>query len=660
MFLVLCALSISRARATESCSVDVSPTSVQGNTETAFTFALTNTGASTINWIKIIRPSSNFSLVNYGVSGWSISANQEFAELSGGEVLSGAPLSFNYTARIGGSEAPSANWGVSTNTGSGEVACTGSMSTAITGVADVSPPVMSETITVSDVTATAVKVGWTTNESATSVVYYGPTQDYGFTKTGSSGTEHQVTVDGLSANTTYYFYVESADSAGNTTSSDEGSFVTASAGSTGQTVTVTNTVTTTTTQTVTKIVTDTTPPVVKIDELEKRVWESAPLITGSASDDRGVAKVEYRIKEREVSWSNASLDPPSPGLRRGKWEFLPPISLDGTYVVEIRGVDVFGNVSVPKSVEFVIDQLPPTVGGGVISLGALPLSAEGGMVRVMEGVEYEVVLYEAGGADQVNLEIQNHKFQIQKMGTQGLWRGLVKFEEAGEFVSKVRAIDGALNETEREWVKFQVIPRGRVEAEKIRVYWLDPTIKQYQLWDGEEYGQQGVQVVGADQRFGWVLPSGEYYLEAESQGNKIISQKISLAKTTTISRDWEVGEPKWWEKLLKIRRLANLAVTQSHSDTVTRQLGVGRDKWIGKKSVVYLGTGELPWYSETRRRAQEWADHEGAQVVELSVQGSDDPKGEWLKKLKIGLLPQVYLVNDKGDTMDYKEGIWER
>jgi hypothetical protein len=335
----------------------------------------------------------------------------------------------------------------------------------------------------------------------------------------------------------------------------------------------------------------------------------------------------------------------SVGSKKSAWELVPPLSLDGTYTIEVRGVDVFGNVSVPKTLEFVIDQLPPTVGGVVISYGALPLYADGGIVTVMEGLEYEVVLYEEGGADEITIEIANLKFSNSQMGSQGLWRSLIKFEEVGEFVSEVKAVDGAGNETEREWVKFKVMPRLKIlqngveqKEATIRVMWLDPTTKKFQKWEQDEYGVKGL-----------VLPRGEYYLEVE--GQRVISQKIVLENTTHIGGSWEIGQASWWEQILGIRRMAELHYMIKPLDHYSiKPLSVGREQWIGKKSIVYIGTPELPWYGESKRRAEEWASREEGQLVEIEAKITDP----------YGLLPQVYLVNDRGDTQDFKEGVWER
>lgn len=676
--------------ALESCSVTMTPHIVQTTTMTNFTVTLSNTGSSSILYFEIVSPSANFSIQGKEAAGWSGTSNSSMAQFWGSSLAAGASMDFTVSVQSGGEEAASANWVVRANnvlSADGTTTCTGDTGVAIEGVRDVIAPVIGSQVTVSDVTANSVKISWTTDEASSHELYYGVGGDYDLSKIQSSfTTSHVAELSNLTADTTYTFYFLVIDASGNSSESDEVQFTTAKAGLTGTTTTVTvtqtETVTSTQTQTVTKIITDTTPPSLSIDELinpsarksknrEIEIFESAPLITGSVSDDRGVSKVEYRIMERETSWSSASLSG-EVGAKSTKWEFLPPISLDGSYIIEVRGVDVFGNVSSPKSVEFVIDQLPPTVGGGVVSYGALPLYSESSVVTVMEGREYEVVLYEAGGADQVSLDIQNNKFQFQKMGTKGLWRGLIKFEGEGEIVSRVSAVDGAENETEREWVKFRVQKAGRILQNgevisdvSIRVFWLDPTTKIYQEWKGEEYGVQHTAGSQQESRWGYVLPKGEYYLEAQVEGDRIISQKLSLDNTTTIGSDWEIGQPKWWEKIFKIRRKSDLTVTPSFAKASDGQavkpgLQVGRESWIGKKSVVFIGTEDLPWYRETMRRAEQLASEENAQLVKLELQGLDDPRGEWIEIMKVGLLPQVYLVNDKGDTVDYMEGVWER
>lgn len=652
LFLLLVGLWWTASAKAVECSASASPATLQNGSTADFTLTINNTGSDAIVWVQVIvSDTSVIGLNSVTGAGWSYADEV----LTGGSIAGGGSGSFNLnlTGLANGSSNVSTEVGDGVEGNNHSACSTGNIE--VSESVAVAPQISSINLTVGNSSATLT---WNTDVAATGSVSYGTSSGYGSSTTTASGTSHSATMSGLSASTTYHYQITVTGEGGSRSTADATFTTSAASVTTTTTTTVTNTVTNT--ATVTKIITDTTPPVVKVDSLQRTangvqqeaVYETAPLITGSVSDDRGVAKVEFRIKNREESWSTASLEG-SVGAKKMDWEFVPPVSLDGTYTIEVRGVDVFGNVSVPKVTEFVIDQLLPTVGGGVISYGALPLYAEGGVVTVLAGREYEVVLYEAGGADTVQLSIYNSQFTMQKMGTGGLWRGIVDFrsqmlDSSGEIVqSIVKAVDGAGNETEREWVKFRVMDAPNQAGE---LYYLDPTTKRFGLWEAAEYGQkQGV--------LGWYAPQGEYFV----QDGKVISQRIVMEADGWIAGEWKIGEAKWWEKLLGLRRQVQLDLLSSTEGTEpARSLLVGRERWIGKKSVVYLGTVDLPWYGESLRRAQEWAAREGAQVVELALQGADDPKGEWLEKLNVGLLPQVYLVNDRGDTVDYKEGIWER
>jgi len=88
-------------------------------------------------------------------------------------------------------------------------------------------------ITASSVTHQSATVSWTTNEAATGKVYYGTTTPLvlGTAQTLSSASllvNHSFNLTGLGAATTYYFVVESKDASGNTATSSQQSFATAS------------------------------------------------------------------------------------------------------------------------------------------------------------------------------------------------------------------------------------------------------------------------------------------------------------------------------------------------------------------------------------------------------------------------------------------------
>ncbi len=98
-----------------------------------------------------------------------------------------------------------------------------------TSAPDTTPP------TISNVQANpsfdSATITWTTDEASTSVVYYG-TSSTSLTQQAqgaSSVTSHSVSLTGLTATTTYYYKVESADAAGNVSTSAVYSFTTTAA-----------------------------------------------------------------------------------------------------------------------------------------------------------------------------------------------------------------------------------------------------------------------------------------------------------------------------------------------------------------------------------------------------------------------------------------------
>jgi hypothetical protein len=97
-------------------------------------------------------------------------------------------------------------------------------------IADATAPLLSS-VAVSGVSSTSATVSWTTNEPATSKVFFtsGTSLDLGTASSVTNNalvTNHSVTLIGLSASTTYSYAARSADSSGNVSTSGTGSFVT--------------------------------------------------------------------------------------------------------------------------------------------------------------------------------------------------------------------------------------------------------------------------------------------------------------------------------------------------------------------------------------------------------------------------------------------------
>jgi hypothetical protein len=94
---------------------------------------------------------------------------------------------------------------------------------------DATAPVISG-LSVSGVGSSSATISWATNEAATGNVYFGTSTPVGTSTaigTTTLSTAHSFTLNGLSAATTYRFFVESKDAAGNRTTTAETSFTTA-------------------------------------------------------------------------------------------------------------------------------------------------------------------------------------------------------------------------------------------------------------------------------------------------------------------------------------------------------------------------------------------------------------------------------------------------
>jgi hypothetical protein len=99
---------------------------------------------------------------------------------------------------------------------------------------DTTSPTIETGPTVTTTTSNSATITWTTNEDSDSYIEYGTTISYGEVF-GSSGvrSSHSVTLpENLSGNTTYHYRVRTRDSAGNLTTSSDGTFTTEPGGDT--------------------------------------------------------------------------------------------------------------------------------------------------------------------------------------------------------------------------------------------------------------------------------------------------------------------------------------------------------------------------------------------------------------------------------------------
>ena len=103
-----------------------------------------------------------------------------------------------------------------------DIASNGPTTSLVTNVktlaaADLSPPIITTSPTITDISDTTAVVRWTTNEPASSGISFNDGTNYRVQNDTALVTEHSVQVTGLATNTTYYLTVASKDASGNST-----------------------------------------------------------------------------------------------------------------------------------------------------------------------------------------------------------------------------------------------------------------------------------------------------------------------------------------------------------------------------------------------------------------------------------------------------------
>ena len=164
-----------------------------------------------------ISPNSSATF-NIGTEDYSIISGTSWQTLSGHISVAGSETPSISGFNFAGMTMAAAAWGLSTSSGP-----------VISSISSGSPTTTSATIT------------WTTNEAASSEVVYGTTSAYGSaTSSASLITSHSIGVIGLTASSTYHYAVVSTDSLGNTATSSDQTFTTASSPDTTSPSTPTN------------------------------------------------------------------------------------------------------------------------------------------------------------------------------------------------------------------------------------------------------------------------------------------------------------------------------------------------------------------------------------------------------------------------------------
>src|SRR3989344_179627 len=280
-----------------ACTATVSPPGLPPNSAgITVTIILQNTGDDPINFIEIQRPFFDDMTYSAGnIEGCERAESEYYTEFQNGSLAPSLSLTIGGVANTAETDGLEGSWGISaSDTGEGgQIGCEGDFSAYSNSSIDLAAPSISS-VAVSVLSTTSVRVSWTTNENAISQVDYGTSSgSYGGNVAGGTPkTSHSLTIEGLTAGTAYYVRSKSTDEAGNIGYSGEYSFTMP---------TPTQTITTETTVTITQtlqakptiiVERDVTPPSVTMATGLEGIFLKAPVVSGSATDGKGIYKVD--------------------------------------------------------------------------------------------------------------------------------------------------------------------------------------------------------------------------------------------------------------------------------------------------------------------------------------------------------------------------------
>lgn len=349
---------------TQCAANATSPTYLGTSTSQTFTFPIENNGPDDAVWVRITRPSANFTFTAGSLSGWSAAVTDSTITFTGGTLEAGTEASFSVTMTSGASEVSAQTFTVTMNEEESESNTTTCSSSASIEITDNPPTVLDiANVAVSNVAHDSVTISFDTGAESTATIDYGTTDDYGDqVEDTSSDTSHSMNITGLTANTTYHYKITATD--GDTSDeTDDATFTTALSASATSTPGPTSTPivqTTTTTRTITPTPTpDQTAPVVTLEQLPSQPYKDAPTIKGNAVDNASVSSVEYTIDNGKTWTRITSVSGLSSAT--ATYSFSPTGLTTGQGKIKVRAKDAAGNIGTSAELVLTIDQAGPTI-----------------------------------------------------------------------------------------------------------------------------------------------------------------------------------------------------------------------------------------------------------------------------------------------------------
>ncbi|MCX6732773.1 MAG: hypothetical protein NTV98_04500 [Candidatus Roizmanbacteria bacterium] len=595
------------------CDVSVSPRDVRTGSSEIFHFNVTNNGSDPITYVKVPTNLDGAVVVTGANSAdWTLATPGGADVFNSGSIAPGDSHVFDISGDATNNPR-SFSWtlGASESDGNAVFNC----NEVMINIEDAPvPTTIPEEPTPTSVPAPGISgiavaagpssatVTWKLDQTATTVVYYGTTSEYGYAASTTSDDPERVVLSNLSSSTTYHYEIQ-ASGAGGTTVVTDNAFTTAAVGSTTSTTSTATSTTTTvnTTSTITKtvVLTDTIAPIVQINTKAVKASEKAPKIEGIVTDsgliNAGISKIQYSIDSGK-SW--LLISEPN-GATKANFAFTPELSEDGNYPIKIRALDKSGNSGISSTFLVIIDRLPPRIIHSLWHVGPLLINSNmSGKSELVIGVPTHLVVQGVGGITEMKLTLGTKTFVLKNNRENGFWETTVLITDAGEWDAIIHAVDGGGSIIDKKigtivtHSNISILPSKTVTT----VWRYDAMTGQFNQWNGAPYSQNNPRGAGLN----WFLPPGSYYFSLSAPGyNTAVSNIFTLSESQVVTINAKMEKWNLWS-LLGVTSQFRVTPSTSNSESKTNVL-------VGK---------QLPWLEKNG-----W---EGKNVV-LSIIPSWDP-----------------------------------
>lgn len=713
---ILLSTGLQKASASlNSCFANFSPATTTPGSDTSAVFGITNTSDTPINWIKITSPSGNYANISSASAyRWQADTNSSDATFSTGTMDPGAGLYFSVEFMAGPVTSTPAKWTIQVSddpNGVNPISCDGDLSMNI----EVQPSVINiSNVTVADVSSSSITIKWDTDIPSTSRVSYGLDDSYGKTTALNSNlvTNHLIVLKNLQANTGYHYQVSSTTPAdGGSASSGDSTFLTAIKEFIPPTVSTSASAESIVNLKVTDPG-DKVPPAIKwTSALSQTVYQTIPSFSGEATDDSSVARVEYSV-DGGHNWLMVD-SVQGIGSKKANFSFSPKNLDDGNYQIQARVIDGGGNAVSTSVSSLVIDRLPPTIGGNLISVGPEVLLPDGsGKINTISGVDQKITLSATGGPTSINLvpraegnfKTTKESFALTKSDDNGLWSGIINFPDPGNYYLSAISLDGAGNRTERILAKYNVMPSPRVlskdkaghnsviKGARLTLYYLDPDTGSWVVWDGAPSSQPNPQPIDTNGAYQYLLPGGTYYLKAEAKNYRtVITRRFTLdypqALSTNIFMKKTSGlSLNFWPQLTDMQTKSSQQNSKGDISLTGKSMpqfnlpdlqnrNFNSLQLLGKPTVVTLLNTWSPSAQEQLAIIDKMKPNSEVQIIPIFIQDKQqkaaayakiagynfpaltDQDGQLADKLNIGSLPTHYFLDRKGSIIKVMVGV---